>query len=133
MSTTTPITIEQPPALDHDAMMLARFGTKVGPRQKLERRIVWNLLRHLERAGFTVCSMHDGDEVVDVKDAKAAMELVFNLDEAWLHVRKPAKRSHVIAIVLGNGVDCISDWNYFRDDSDGFNAAMDAFDAEHYA
>lgn len=131
MATTTQI--EQAPDLDHDAMMLKRFGTKLGPNQRLERRIVWNLLRHLERAGFAVHSIHDGDEIVDVADSKAAMELVFNLDEAWLHVRKsPRSGSHTIALVMGNGIDIVSDWSIPRTPN-GFNEAMNAFDAEQFA
>jgi hypothetical protein len=34
---------------------------------------------------------------------------------------------HGVLLVLGNGEDVISDWNYFDDDHDGFNAAMQAF------
>lgn len=34
---------------------------------------------------------------------------------------------HGVLLVLGNGEDVISDWNYSEGDADGFNAAMDAY------
>lgn len=135
MSTTpakTPV-IHQPPALDHDAMMLARFGSKVCPRMKIERRVVWNLFEHLKAAGFGIIGINDGDDITKLTDPKQCMELIFNLDECWLTFRKPGFTHHVVYIVLGNdGYDCIADWNYSADDRDGFNAAMDAFDGEDY-
>jgi hypothetical protein len=76
-----------------------------------------------------------------VSDKKEAMELVFNLDEAsvrfWvpaLRLSKERAKWHGVLIVLGNSPEeIVSDWNYFADDRDGFNAAMDAFDSERYA
>lgn len=134
--------IEQPPALKHDAMMLRRFKQDLSARGHLERRIVWNLIRHLEGAGFRVFRTFDGDEWRYPKTAKGAMELIFNLDEVSLRfihaccgaLRKDHKeaREHGVLLILGEGVDCINDWNYTEGDSDGFNAAMDAFDVEQF-
>lgn len=126
------VTITAAPALDHDAMMSQRFGSKVSANGHLERAIAWNLCAHLAAAGFAVTDVHDGEEETEVSDAKAALELVFNLDEAWLNFTK-GKRSHTVFLVMGNGDCIVSDWNYSADDADGFNAAMDAFNAEAIA
>lgn len=43
------------------------------------------------------------------------------------------ENEHGVYLVFGNdGWDCISDWNYHRDDADGFNALMEAFDPEAF-
>jgi hypothetical protein len=122
------------PVLDHDAMMLERFGTTVTATGHLERRIVAALIGHMLRAGFQVHSVHDGEVTTRIRadnPPKEAMELIFNLDEASLRFYKTNPReSHGVLLVLGNGCDILSDWNYFDDDRDGFNAAMDAFDSE---
>jgi hypothetical protein len=124
--------IIQAPDLDHDAMMLAEFGHKVSPNGRLERRIVANLIAHLEAHGFTPESLFDGEEEPKVSDAKSAMELIFNLDECTLWVRK-GERRHGIFLTLGEGLDIICDYNHTEGDPDGFAAAMDAFDVEEFA
>lgn len=42
------------PELDHDALMLQRYGIEVSPTGRLERRIVANLITHLAADGFTL-------------------------------------------------------------------------------
>lgn len=130
------------PALDHDDMMLVKFGQGVSAEGRLERRIVWNLCAHLEAAGFQVYRTFDGEEMRYPKTAKGAMELIFNLDEAslrFIHVsciqlkKNKSSYEHGVLLVLGNGIDIISDWNYTEGDPDGFSAAMDKFNAEDYA
>ncbi|WP_454727908.1 MULTISPECIES: hypothetical protein [Cupriavidus] len=122
------------PKLQHDAMMASRFGTRVSADGRIERRVVANLLAHLERAGFAPLAVYDGDDYTKVSDAVAAMELIFNLDEASLRITRPGTTiEHGILLVLGNGEDIISDWNFTRGDPDGFSAAMDAFDVAAYA
>lgn len=132
------------PALDHDDMMRKRFGTVVRPSGRLERRIVANLIAHVLKAGFKLHSVNDGDEITPVRTMKAAMELIFNLDEASLRFYKGGRKGrtqdalqadawHGVLLVLGNGCDIVSDWNYTEGDADGFCAAMDAFDAELFA
>lgn len=133
--------MNQPPALDIDAMMLEKYGQGVSPEGKLERRIVWNLCAHLEAAGFQVYRTFDGEEMRYPKTAKGAMELIFNLDEASLRfipvscsqLKDKWKYEHGVLLILGNGIDIISDWNYTEGDPDGFSAAMGKFDAEDYA
>jgi hypothetical protein len=133
-----PRVIENPPPLKHDAMMLERFGHKLSPNGILERRIVWNLFKHLEARGWYVRATWDGEERERVNTPQEAMEFIFNLDEVSVRMAKGAERIkgedwHGILLVLGNGVDIVSDWNYTKGDPDGFSAAMDAFDAEDYA
>jgi len=101
----------------------------------LERRIVAGLIAHVERAGFKLHSVFDGEKTTRTRDAKSAMELIFNLDEASLRFFKSERFAagwHGVLLVLGNGEDIVSDWNYFADDRDGFNAAMDAFNVEQF-
>ena len=59
------------------------------------------------------------------------------LDEASLRFRRVYgegtgrtmdPRVHGVFLVLGNGEDIVSDWNYSTGDPDGFNTAMEAFD-----
>jgi hypothetical protein len=120
------------PSLDHDAMMKKRFGQEVSAVGRRERRIVANLIAHMERAGWKVQGVHDGDGFDKAADMKAAMELIFNLDLARLYFEKGAE-DHGVLLVLGNDMDIISDWTYSDNDSDGFNAAMEAFDVEQFA
>ncbi|MGZ5078635.1 MAG: hypothetical protein ACXWHZ_03710 [Usitatibacter sp.] len=134
------------PDLDIDR----RLG-KPDARGKLERRIVANLIAHLDRNGFVPYRTYDGEEFTLVGDVKSAMEVVFNLDEvslrfipkSWanarLHPITPTpeqleEREWGVLLVLGNGVDIISDWNYSKADGDGamFGRAMDAFDADDF-
>lgn len=122
------------PELDIDALMLRRFGHKVSPNGKLERRIVANLIAHLEAGGFQVIGLYDGDDLTAVTTAKEAMELIFNLDEASLRIGKAGTDiDHGILLIVGNGIDIVSDYTYSEGDSDGFSAVMDAFDAEDFA
>lgn len=113
-------------------------GRVLAPNAVLERRIVAHLIAHLKAQNFLVTTVFDGEETTGVSSAKEAMELVFNLDEAslrfQLHKDGDRKRSmfkeHGVLLVLGNGEDIISDWNYMTGDHDGFNAAMKSFKVE---
>lgn len=128
------VEITNPPELDHDALMLSRYQTKVTPLGRVERRVLWNLFQHMAASGWVVTIVDDGEDITDVISSKQAMELVFDLDDAHLAFGNGDNRSHVVWVVLGNsGWDMISDWNYSHDDADGFNAAMTSYDAERVA
>jgi hypothetical protein len=114
------------PTLEHDVMMETQFGVKVSHRGRVERAVVYALGKHLEAAGFLPVAVDDGETRTKVDSIKAAMELVFNLDEAHVFFRKPHGRRHWVYLVLGNGEDVVSD--YGLSESDGWSAAMDAFD-----
>lgn len=110
----------------------------------VERRIVANLIAHMQRAGFSVRNVYDGEDVHQIRNGhapeaiKKAMEHIFAVDESSLRFRKieadHAKQwpAHGVLLIGGNGVDIISDWNYTDGDPDGFSTAMDAFDAEQF-
>lgn len=124
---TVPVTAA--PALEHDAMMLARFNCKVSPNGYLERAILWNLCAHLAAHGFAPFRINDGDEMPRVSSAKEVLELAFNLDEVSVRFRKGARgNEHGVLVMIGEGETLISDWNYNDGDADGFNAAMESFD-----
>jgi hypothetical protein len=124
--------IVRAPALDHDAMMLKRFGTEVSATGRRERRIVANLIAHMEREGWKVQGVHDGDGIDKTPDMKSAMELIFDLDQAGLYFEK-GESEHRVVLILGNDMDIISDWTYSNGDADGFNAAMEKFNVDLYA
>ena len=121
----------QVPDLDIDKGVYTARGRHMSPASRLERRIVASLIAHLERKGFAVASVYDGEEETKIYTAKDAMELIFNLDEASLRfwdISASPSRPHGVLLVVGNGEDIISDWNYSTGDPDGFNAAMEAFE-----
>lgn len=139
-------TLNNPPALAINAKLYGtdkskgQLGITLIPRVRLEQRIAWNLFQHISLAGFEPYHVDDGSgEVTKTKTWKHVMEVIFNLDDAYVFVRHATMRKvgdgpHYIRFVFGNdGVDCISDWGYAHDDYDGFNATMDKFDAEVYA
>jgi len=133
--------IENAPALELDKILYARFSDRVPAAVVRERRVVWNLLKHLHEAGFKPISVNDGDDDTallpgSVVAMKEAMELIFNLDEVHVFFRRidASKASpHWIFLVLGNDLDVVSDWSFNRSDNDGFNASMEKFNAEDYA
>lgn len=132
MPRTNEVVTVSAPALDHDAMMKKKYGVEVSPNGRRERRIVANLIAHMEREGWKVQGVHDGDGFDKATDMKSAMELIFNLDDAGLYFEK-GDAEHRVLLILGNDMDIVSDWNYSEGDADGFNAAMEKFDAEQYA
>jgi hypothetical protein len=119
------IVILQAPALDCDAQ------STLDATDKIERRVVWNLLRQLWDAGFHGAAVDDGgDRRIKCNDNKEVMEAVFAVDEAMLFVKSKERRgsrTHWIKLVGGNGEDIISDWGYSEGDPDGFNAFMEGF------
>lgn len=125
--------IENAPALKLDKVLHA--DGRIPVHVIRERRVVWNLLKHLLDAGWKVCRIDDGDTDTRVTTEKGAMELIFNLDDAQVSFKsiKNPLHVHTVVINLGNDLDVVSDWNFTAGDPDGFSAAMDAFDAEKFA
>jgi len=118
------------PALDIDARLYP--SGRVPARGKLERRIVWALLAHMRVKGFAIVGVHDYEEKTRVDDEKAAMEVVFSVDGCNLHFadlsgdRRTIDRERCAVLVLGNGVDLLSDW--FAQPGDRFDVALSTFD-----
>ncbi len=129
---------EPPPALAID-LRIERIGNpdattaRISPIGFLDRLTAWNLMRHLEAAGWIAHSVNDGEETTRLTSgerAREAMELMFSVDEAWVHFSN-GKAKHYVYFVMGNdGWDIASDYSYAEGDADGFNAVMEAFDAE---
>lgn len=121
------------PALDCDATTFRSDNTSIHARMRTERKLIANLIAHLDAAGFKLHAVNDGEERHKVSDMKTAMEHIFAVDESALFVRKlDAKKSHTLLIVLGNdGWDCVADHSLC--DEDGFTAAMEAFDFDQFA
>lgn len=132
------------PELEYDKMMAKRYGTRILPHGRCERRIVYNLVRYLEANGWRVVSVYDGEELTATANVIEVMELCFNLDAVSLRCR-PATDSqalnqrtdytdHGILLIFGNGnngLDLISD--YSCNESDNFSDIMEEFDTEIYA
>jgi hypothetical protein len=147
---TTPEWIKGVPALRIDATLANfRSASPLSPeqardrltlRQRNEREIAVNLIDHLKRARFTLVEIDTGDSVEKVRTTDAALELLFNLDEARLvfrfdggpfeHNGKARRGEHVVLLIWDNGNDgwdAVTDWNFYEGDPDGFDAALDAF------
>ncbi len=123
--------MENAPALELDKVLYK--DRAMLPHVRRERRIVWNLFKHLSTEGWYPTKVYDGYEYTKTDTPLAAMELIFNLDEVHVFVGKNGQKPHSVYLVLGNDMDVLSDWTYSATDSDGFNALMDKFDAEVYA
>lgn len=129
--------LENPPELEINKILYR--DSQMPGHVRLEQRIVWNLLKVLETKGFAPHYVDDGDEQTPATSKKAAMELLFNLDDAYLFLRhkdgqkdnRGMHRTAWIRFVFGNGLDVVSDYN--ATNWMGFEDVMDKFDAEVYA
>jgi hypothetical protein len=92
------------------------------------RRIAANMIDHLAQKGWTVASVFDGDIHEEVGDAKAAMEIVFDVGVADVSFKNAAGAMHGVRLVPSNGVDILTNWSFADNDADGFGAVMDEFD-----
>jgi|SRR6478609_8885524 len=152
--TTPTIHFERPPVLAIDQTLanltLYRHPTgkpdgaadapiNLNHRQRGERNVIWNLFRHIEAAGFELVSVWDGEESTDLlteADRKrAAMELIFNLDDAHVYCRKVGTEvEHWLRFVLGNSPDeVLCDYSYTEGDPDSWVACVEAFNAEEFS
>jgi hypothetical protein len=109
---------------------------RLNPKQVQERRIIWNLLKHIQAAGFVLVSLWDGEEEQDVhNDPQTAMELIYNLDDSHLHCMpaggNPEKDCHYLWFVMGNSPDeVLADYSYTEGDPDKWVACIESFDTE---
>ena len=117
--------ILQPPALEIDKVL--HPDGRIPPRERVERRLVWNLLAKLAAAGW----IPDSVDEEAVKTPEEVMEMVFNLDDARVFFQKGLATAWV-RIVLGNdGWDAVCDWAPAN--GGDFDKVMEAFDGEAYA
>ena len=121
------------PRLPHDDRIFGA-GVPLPAGVQLERDIVLNLMVYLKQNGFKLIGVDDGECLHFITNPDAALGDVFAVDEATLHVSAVSGRhsKQHIYLVMGNGVDIISDHTHYCDDRDGFNALMDAFDPEAF-
>lgn len=114
----------RPPALSRDAA----YPASIRARHQLEKIVVYNLILFMRSQGFWLAGVWDGEVMERPVTVKAALEMVFNLDQASLRFRKQGYKEHGVLIVLGNdGWDAISDWSYGEGDPDGFNLLMESY------
>lgn len=127
------------PVLDGDRIAYERHGQALTSWGRRERRIVANLIAHLNAHGFSVVAVDDGgDDLEEITDnnMKEAMEAAFAVDEATLLFRDfrnpPDKHKYEVDLIFGNGNDGL---DVISDHSTGgrFGPAMDSFDAEVWA
>lgn len=103
-------------------------------RQALERLIVQNLIDGALAAGWRVPFVDDGgDELVKCKTATEAMDAVFSVDDSIIHFVGPKmNKRYCVYIILGNGIDCVSDHSvgeeFERDVMDPSTAFMESLD-----
>jgi hypothetical protein len=94
-----------------------------------EATMIRALIRNLKLQGWTPAYVFDGAEHVKVRNETTALDVVFSVDDSTITFQKGAERQGV-KIILGNGEDCIVDWDYQSGDSNGFDTAMEAITAK---
>jgi hypothetical protein len=124
------------PALDIDKVLYKETGGIPHQCGQTERRIVFGLCQRMLANGFKIYNVDDGEELTvllnESDPVKAAMELIFNLDEASLRFvpvnsTNPEQDWHGVYLILGENTDIIADWNYDKDDPDGFDKLMNDY------
>lgn len=103
----------EPPALDIDLRIARIRGgadatVKLPLDARLERRAVWAIIKHLEAQGWTPERELTEDE--PTPDAKAVMELVFNLDESRVRFTKGEARGWVFFVRGNSPEEILSDY-----------------------
>jgi hypothetical protein len=93
----------------------------------IERRIVGKLIDQAIEEGWELDSVYDGEDYCSVgeKDKNTALEYVFSVDESTLRFRKPTCDLRGVFIVLGNGIDVLSDWSEPEDDDEDFSGLLE--------
>lgn len=127
------------PVLKTDKLAFERSGQVLTTWGRRERRIVANLIAHLNSRGFIITAVNDGgddEEAITDNNMKEAMEAAFAVDEATLIFAPVAypdgpgfERVYLVFNNGNDGLDVISEHG-----TDGlFGDAMDAFDAKVFA
>lgn len=76
-------------------------------KRPIEATIARKVIRALKAAGTPVVSIYDGEEDEDVTTEREMLDIIFNLDECWLH----AYKGGFVYLVMGQGYDMIADYN----------------------
>lgn len=95
-------------------------------RLALERQIITHLIDTMREHGWKVDHVYDGgDECRDNATTEATLEHVFSVDESQIIFEDARGHQHWVSIILGNGVDCISDYSYANYNADTFQRVME--------
>jgi hypothetical protein len=84
----------------------------------IESKIIRHFIRAATAAGFHLHSCSDGEERQRVRTEREAFEVIDSVDQSWLYFSKEGHKNEVLVIILGNGIDCLSDMSAGRDDWD---------------
>jgi len=81
----------------------------------IERMIVRKLIRECKKAGFVPVKVWDSEEYQTVRTEAETIEAVNSVDDSTIHFAPVDNLEQWgrtgVYIVLGNGVDCISDYH----------------------
>jgi hypothetical protein len=92
--------------------IIARHAPCARRRAELEYDVICAVIRSCTRAGFALDSIAS-DDYTNVRTARAALELIFDLDECTLRFRRKGDKSgrlYGVLLVMGNdGWDVVSD------------------------
>lgn len=104
---------------EQDARIIAKYAVGTRGRAKMELQIVRQVLADLHEAHYTI-EVFDGDEhIADLTDYQI-VDMLFNLDEAHLFVRKlHQSKSEFVFFVFGN-----EGWNVVSDYSTGLEEVL---------
>jgi len=87
-----------------------------------EKRIVRILVCMMRTAGLEPTHVHDGEEHVPATSEQAVLEAVTSVDLSTITF-SDGKKGYGVAVVLGNGIDCIADHTDIPGST--FNRVMD--------
>ncbi len=124
---------EEAPQLECDAKRLREKGRGLGNDQLIERHILWNFLRYLQREGFECVAIYVGRKRTTIASLIEAMEMLFSIDEVCsMGFAKGRKVCGRMEIGHGVGMDVLGDWVETAQPSVGFTAAVDRFQPMDY-
>lgn len=101
-------------------------------RLGIEERMVRGLIRGLKKTGYTPVCTYDGGEYVEGNTETATLDTVFSVDESTISFKGKDGEIWGVLIVLGNGGDCIVDYNVSRDEHSEWNVAIERITDELY-
>jgi len=99
----------------------------VNQRLALERVIIKHLIEAMAAHGWHVDHVWDGGAEVHSSEIGGLLDAVFAVDESQIIFENRAGRQHWVSIILGNGIDCISDYSFAQHRADDFEAVMETY------
>lgn len=78
----------------------------------VEASIVRRIYKALEKAGTPVISVFDGEEYTNVSSIEEVLQIVFNLDESYLHTE-----GSWVRLIMGQDWDTICDYGTSLEDA----------------